>query len=111
MTRLLLVLAVALGFTSIPVLPPLGQNTFPDKSIARIVVSQDKQQLLIYEGKTLVRALPISTGWPGLRKTSTPVWSGKIGEFWGTFESFGTTQDLGYWLFTDRLGDGSWNGD
>jgi lipoprotein-anchoring transpeptidase ErfK/SrfK len=111
MTRLLLVLAVALGFTSIPVLPPLGQNTFPDKTIARIIISQDKQQMLIYEGKTLVRALPISTGWPGLRKTSTPAWSGKIGEFWGTFESFGTTQDLGYWLFTDRLGDGSWNGD
>jgi lipoprotein-anchoring transpeptidase ErfK/SrfK len=111
MTRLLFVLVVALGIASVPVLPPLGQPIFPDKSTARIIVSQDKQQMLIYEGKTVVRQLPISSGWPGLRKTSTPTWSGRIGEYWGTFESFGTTQDLGYWLFTDHLGDGSWNGD
>ena len=84
---------------------------FPDKSIARIVISQDRQEMLIYEGTEVVRRLPVSTGWPGMRKTQTPTWIGKVGRFWGTFTSFGTTQDLGYWLFTDKLPDGSWNGD
>lgn len=111
MTRLVLILAVALGIAAIPVVPAAGPVPFPDKTKARIVISQDKQRMFIYEGKTVVRELPISTGWPGVRKTSTPAWSGKVGEFWGTFTSFGTTQDLGYWLFTDHLMDGSWNGD
>ncbi len=111
MTRLVLVLAIALGFLALPVTPPVGPFPFPDKTKARIVISQDKQRMFIYEGKTAVRELPISTGWPGVRKTSTPAWSGRIGEYWGTFSSFGTTQDLGYWLFTDYLTDESWNGD
>jgi hypothetical protein len=112
MTRLVIFLAVALGFGSIPVLPPPGGDApYPDKSKARIVISQDKQRMIIYEGKNVARELPISTGWPGVRKTFTPAWSGKVGRFWGTFESYGTTQDLGYWLFTDHLPDGSWNGD
>lgn len=58
-----------------------------------------------------MRTLPLSTGWPGVRKTITPIWTGRIGEYWGTFSSFGTTQDYGYWLFTDYFDDGSWNGD
>lgn len=86
-------------------------ETFPDKAVARIVISQDDQQMLIYEGDRLARTLPVSTGWPGIRKTATPEWSGRVGDFWGTFTSFGTTQDLGFWLYTDYLPDGSWNGD
>ncbi len=112
MTRLGLILALALGIVSLPgVTIGRGVEQFPDKAKARIIISQDKQQMLIYEGELLVKQLPISTGWPGVRKTQTPEWVGRVGEFWGTFESFGTTQDLGYWLFTDRLPDGSWNGD
>lgn len=84
---------------------------FPDKGQARIVISQDDQRLLIVEGDRQVKQFPISTGWPGQRTTTTPSWQGTVGEFWGTFSSFGTTQDLGYWLFTDYLPDGSWNGD
>lgn len=111
MTRLILLLALAIGHWAVPVLPGTGVNFFPEKSRARIVVSQDRQQMLIYEGQAVVRTFPVSTGWPGMRKTSTPTWSGKVGAFWGTFSSFGTTQDLGYWLYTDILPDGSWNGD
>jgi lipoprotein-anchoring transpeptidase ErfK/SrfK len=112
MTRLGLILAIALGIVSLPgVISGSGAEQFPDKAKARIIISQDKQQMLIYEGELLVKQFPISTGWPGVRKTQTPEWVGRVGEFWGTFESFGTTQDLGYWLYTDYLPDGSWNGD
>jgi hypothetical protein len=98
-----------------------GRNDFPNKESAWIVVSQDEQQMLIYEGNRLVRTLPISSGWPGLRKSITPVFSGVVGEYWGSFNSFGTWQDHGYYLFTDYLpvegdafnlpGWGDWNGD
>lgn len=92
-------------------IPPTAAETFPDKATARIVISQDDQQMRIYEGDRLAVAIPVSTGWPGIRKTATPEWSGRVGEFWGSFTSFGTTQDLGFWLYTDYLPDGSWNGD
>lgn len=84
---------------------------YPARADARIVIAQDQQRMLIYERGVLIRSLPISTGWPGRRETSTPTWSGRVGEYWGTFSSFGTTQDDGYWLFTDYLPDGRWNGD
>lgn len=91
---------------------PVGaENVFPAKADARIVIAQDRQRLLIYERGNLVRELPISTGWPGKRETATPAWRGPVGDYWGTFTSFGTTQDDGYWLFTDYLPDGRWNGD
>jgi lipoprotein-anchoring transpeptidase ErfK/SrfK len=111
MRRLVLGLTLAVCLAILFVGPVRGDDAFPNKDKAHIVVSQDRQQMLIYEGDQIVRTLPVSTGWPGLRKSSTPAWSGVIGQYWGTFSSFGTTQDNGYWLFTDRLDDGSWNGD
>ena len=111
MTRLILLLALVVGHWAIPVLPKKAIPFFPDKAQAQIVISQDQQVMLIYQGQEVVRRIPVSTGWPGMRKTFTPTWRGKVGTFWGTFSSFGTTQDLGYWLFTDYLPDGSWNGD
>lgn len=111
MRRLALVLVIALGLAALAVDPARGEPSFPDKTKARITISQDLQQMLIYEDGRLVRTLPASTGWPGIRKTTTPIWTGRIGEYWGTFSSFGTTQDHGYWLFTDYFDDGSWNGD
>ena len=87
------------------------EGGFPSKAEARIVIAQDRQRMLVYEGEALVRSIPISTGWPGKRQTLTPEWRGAVGEYWGTFTSFGTVQDDGYWLFTDYLPDGSWNGD
>jgi lipoprotein-anchoring transpeptidase ErfK/SrfK len=110
--RLLALLLVVLVSNPFPASPaPAPDSPFPDKETARIVISQDEQRLTIYDGDRPVRQLPVSTGWPGVRKTTTPTWTGPIGEYWGTFSSFGTTQDFGYWLFTDYLPDGSWNGD
>lgn len=111
MRQIALVVAVAVTVFALHAQPVRGGDDFPDKFRARIVISQDEQKMFIYEGARLVRTFPVSTGWPGKRQTSTPAWTGKVGQFWGTFESFGTTQDLGYWLFTDYLDDGSWNGD
>ncbi len=104
-----------------PVVPVRGEEDFPDKGRARIVISQDEQRLLIYEGGRPVKAFPVSTGWPGIRRSITPVFKGVVGEYWGTFASFGSFQDHGYYLFTDYLslpgepfnlpGGGAWNGD
>lgn len=112
MTRLVLALAVALGCLLLPsAFSVQAEPQFPNKLSSRIVVSQDKQRMYIYQGDKIIREFPVSTGWPGVRRTFTPAWSGRIGEYWGTFSSFGTTQDLGYWLFTDYLPGGEWNGD
>ncbi len=112
MTRLILALAVALGCLLLPgAFSVQAEPQFPSKLSSRIVVSQDKQRMFIYQGDKVVREFPVSTGWPGVRRTFTPTWTGRVGEYWGTFSSFGTTQDLGYWLFTDYLPGGEWNGD
>ena len=111
MGRLALIATLLLSVAVIADRPVSGSALYPNKAITRIAVSQDDQAMYIFEGERLVRTLPVSTGWPGLRKTSSPVWSGRVGRYWGTFSSFGTTQDHGYYLFTDYLPDGTWNGD
>ena len=111
LSAIVLVAAPAEGRAIAPPPKSDGQVSFPPKANARIIISQDEQQMLIYDGEHLVRTIAVSTGWPGLRKTSTPVWSGRVGRRWGTFSSYGHTQDDGYWLFTDYLDDGTWNGD
>jgi len=91
--------------------PAGAAAAFPAKADARIVIAQDQQRMLIYERGRLIRSMPVTTGLPTARETSTPAWTGPITDYWGTFSSFGTTQDDGYWLFSDRLPDGRWNGD
>lgn len=103
-------LLAAIAFAALGVPARAGED-FPARADARIVIAQDQQRMLIYERGALIRSLPISTGWPGRRQTITPAWRGPVGDYWGTFSSFGTTQDDGYWLFTDYLPDGRWNGD
>lgn len=111
MRRLLLgLLLVATAFAVLS-LPARATANFPVQADTRIVIAQDQQRMLIYERGALVKSLPISTGWPGRRQTITPTWRGSVGDYWDTFSSFGTTQDDGYWLFTDYLPDGRWNGD
>jgi hypothetical protein len=92
------------------VLPSPAAALFPDKASARIVISQNDQRMRIFEGDVLYRTLPVSTGDPSSRITSTPPWQGAVGRYWGTFSSYGTTQDHGYQLFTDYLPNGQWNG-
>src|ERR671932_98453 len=101
MGRLALIAALVLSVALMADRPASGRTLYPNIAITRIAVSQDDQAMYISEGDRLVRTLPVSTGWPGLRKTSSPVWSGRVGRYWGTFSSFGTTQDNGYYLFTD----------
>ena len=111
MRRFALVVVLMMSVLPLHAEPARGDDQFPAREKSRIVISQDEQKMYIYEGARLARTFPVSTGWPGKRQTTTPPWAGKVGEFWGTFQSFGTTQDLGYWLFTDYLADDSWNGD
>ncbi len=124
MRRIVLILALVLGvgFAN-PAAPAAqgGPDGFPDKARAHIVISQDEQRMLIYEGARLVRTFPVSTGWPGIRRSITPVFKGVVGPYWGSFDSFGSSQDHGFYLFTDYLafedepfnlpGSGAWNGD
>ncbi len=96
----------------------LGRAALPGD---HLVVSQDDQVMYVYEAGSLVRVLPVSTGWPGARPSITPVFEGFVGGYWGTFESYGAIHDFGYYLFTDYLaesgetwnlpGSGAWNGD
>lgn len=110
MPRLVLALTL-LVVVAWPVPSARGAIDYPASDRALIVIDQDTQRMLIYDGDVLIKHFPISTGWPGVRQTTTPAWRGAINGYWGTFSSFGTTQDDGYWLFTDYLDDGSWNGD
>jgi len=55
----------------------------------------------VYEDGVLIRTIPVSTGKPGPH-TTTPAWEGRIGHYVGTFSSFGTTQDEGWFLFASE---------
>ncbi len=127
MRRIILALALVLGASLIspPIAPAQGRGAqvddFPNKARAHIVISQDEQKMYIYEGNRAVKIFPVSTGWPGIRRSITPVFEGLVGEYWGTFDSYGSRQDHGYYLTTDYLaldgepfevpGSGAWNGD
>jgi lipoprotein-anchoring transpeptidase ErfK/SrfK len=62
-----------------------------------LLVDQGIQQLQVYEDGVLVRAIPCSTGIPGL--SQTPAWSGTVGEYWGTFFADGLYADDAWFLF------------
>ncbi|NLT43519.1 MAG: L,D-transpeptidase [Anaerolineae bacterium] len=63
-----------------------------------IYIDQDLQTMFIYEDGALVRAMPVSTG-KARQDSFTPAWEGRVGHYVGTFTSFGTTQDEGWYLF------------
>ncbi|MGQ9458215.1 MAG: L,D-transpeptidase family protein [Anaerolineae bacterium] len=65
-----------------------------------ILVDQGAQQMLVYEDGVLVKAIPCSTGIPGLHET--PAWSGTVGEYWGTFFADGLYADDAWFLFQHR---------
>ncbi|MBC7263048.1 MAG: L,D-transpeptidase family protein [Chloroflexi bacterium] len=75
--------------------PTLSPTPYPKS----VIVNQDEQQMYIYENGVQVRVLPCSTGLPDNEETRTPAWEGTVGKYWGTFSSFGTTQDEGWFLF------------
>ena len=63
-----------------------------------IIIDQAEQVMYLYEDGELVRTVPVSTGRP-TSTTYTPAWEGRVGHYVGTFSSFGTTQDEGWFLF------------
>jgi lipoprotein-anchoring transpeptidase ErfK/SrfK len=64
-----------------------------------VLIDQDRQTMYVYEQGTLVRTIPVSTGKPDQEETMTPGWEGEVGRYVGTFFSFGTWQDEGWYLF------------
>jgi hypothetical protein len=68
-----------------------------------ILIDQATQTMHVYQGWREIRTFPVSTGIPG-PQTQTPGWSGLVGEYVGSFQSFGTHQDDGWYLFS-RGGD------
>mgnify|MGYP003606382462 CR=1 FL=1 len=62
-----------------------------------IVVNQNLQEMVVGEGST-VRTFPVSTGDPE-KLWRTPAWSGRVGDYWGTFSARGVYADHGWFLF------------
>ncbi|HOR00893.1 MAG TPA: L,D-transpeptidase [Anaerolineae bacterium] len=67
-----------------------------------IFVDQDAQMMHVYENGVEIRTIPCSTGLPVASKL-TPAWVGRVGRYAGSFFSFGTYQDEGWYLFEDFL--------
>ena len=63
-----------------------------------VIIDQALQMMYVFEDGLLLRIMPVSTGKP-TPNTYTPAWEGRIGHYVGTFSSFGTTQDEGWYLF------------
>lgn len=81
---------------------PSPTPTKPPVVSRSIFVDQDAQMVHVYENGVEVRTIPCSTGLPVPGK-ATPAWVGRVGDYVGTFFSFGTYQDEGWVLFSDFL--------
>ena len=79
---------------SVPAVVRLGA----DERGRYLLIDQATQTMHVFEGWREVRTFLVSTGLPDLH-TQTPEWSGRVGEYVGTFESLGTYQDDGWYLF------------
>lgn len=80
---------------SVPAVVRLGA----DERGRYLLVDQATQTMHVFEGWREIRIFPVSTGLPESH-TETPEWSGRVGEYVGTFESLGTYQDDGWYLFS-----------
>ncbi len=65
-----------------------------------ILVDQDQQYMYIFEDGVEIRAIPCSTGDPA--NHGTRAWRGVVGEYVGTFYSYGTYADYAWYLFDDH---------
>lgn len=80
---------------SLPAVVRLGA----DERGRYILIDQATQIMHIFEDWREIQTFPVSTGLPD-PQTQTPEWSGRVGKYVGTFESFGTYQDNGWYLFS-----------
>lgn len=76
---------------------PYGFDTHPEEP-RFIYVDQATQRLYIFEHGELLREIPCSTGLPESDKY-TPAASGRVGDYWPTFTSFGVEADDAWYLF------------
>lgn len=65
-----------------------------------IAVDLATQQMIVREPGQPLRELPVSTG-DETRGYRTLAWYGLVGDYWGTFNSFGVYADEGWYLFED----------
>ncbi len=70
----------------------------PDRRF--IVVDLASQQMFVWDPGQPLRVMPVSTG-DESRGYRTLAWYGLVGEYWGTFNSFGVYADEGWYLFED----------
>jgi lipoprotein-anchoring transpeptidase ErfK/SrfK len=84
--------------TSLPPLPAVVRLR-ADHTGRYLLIDQVTQTMHVFEGWRKIRELPISTGIPD-PQTLTPEWSGFVGRYVGSFRSFGTEQDDGWYLFS-----------
>ncbi len=70
----------------------------PDRRF--IVVDLASQQMFVWHPGQPLRVMPVSTG-DESRGYRTLAWYGLVGEYWGTFNSFGVYADEGWYLFED----------
>ncbi len=69
-----------------------------DPAGSYVIVNQNAQRMTIVEQGRVLRTLRISSGDPD-RGWYTPAWSGRIGEYWGTFTANGVSADDAWYLF------------
>ncbi|NPV09604.1 MAG: L,D-transpeptidase [Anaerolineae bacterium] len=79
---------------------PLPTPTLPEAALSgkAVYIDQELQTVFVFEDGKLIRTMPASTG-RATEHTYTPARQGRIGHYVGTFSSFGTTQDEGWYLF------------
>lgn len=65
-----------------------------------IVVDLAAQKMIVHTPGQPLREMPVSTG-DEARGYRTLAWYGLVGEYWGTFSSFGVYADDGWYLFED----------
>lgn len=63
-----------------------------------VLVNQNAQRMTVVKDGAVARELAISTGDPD-KGWYTPAWTGRIGEYWGTFSANGVSADNAWYLF------------
>ncbi len=63
-----------------------------------LYVDQMAQRMYVFERGELVREMPCSTGLPD-DTTYTEAWEGSVGQYYGTFTSFGVWADEAWYLY------------
>jgi lipoprotein-anchoring transpeptidase ErfK/SrfK len=91
--------ALANGLT--PYLAPIVARYGIDPTRRFMVVDPNSQRMTVWEPGRPIRELPISTG-DVSQGWRTAAWYGLVGQYVGTFQSFGVYADDAWYLFEDK---------